>query len=122
MAVVVFTGVKLARWFANSSIIGYDREQWTVLAATAYFGPYAAALPTIVSVWLRGKIKKVFCIIACGISGALFFCELFCFCLIARLFVLIEAKMPYTGFDPLITLGILAVLGITTALAVMDNN
>jgi len=122
LAIVILTCVKLVRWFSEPPIIGYDKETWTVLAATAYFGPYAAALLTIVSIWLFGKAKKVLCIISCIVSGLLFLHELFCFSLIARLFLWADAKIPYTGFDPLITLGILIVLGITTSLAVMDKN
>lgn len=73
-------------------------------------GIFLSAFFALVTIWLPAKGKFIFGFIALRISSAMGFLELGAYLFLRIMGLLIENSFDYTGLDPLLTAGVIAVI------------
>ncbi len=108
--------LKVIRWRTHSIDVSWIFKHFVINPGINLFllvvdcGIYLSAFFALVTILLPAKAKAMFGMIALRISSAMGICELGVY-IILRIFVfLLSGSLPYTGLDPLLTVGVIAVI------------
>lgn len=90
-------------WLATEPI-------WYIFPLVAYYWIYLSAFFALVTILLPAKAKAMFGMIALRISVVMGLLEFGVYAYLRIMILIFTASLPYTGLDPLLTAGVLAVI------------
>lgn len=111
------TALKLVRWQSVPEGFGWviddlldGKDNGGFLSFTTYFGWCLSAMLALITTWLFGKAQVIFGLFSASVAGMLAFEEIAMFAMLKLGFLIGADIFSYTGLDPLISLGFIAVI------------